>query len=38
MRAVLARQIMLSAEQQAEAVRQLDAAYAAYQQTASKAK
>jgi cytochrome c2 len=38
MRAVLARQIMLSAEQQAEAVRQLDAAYAVYQQTASKAK
>ena len=38
MRAVLARQIMLSAEQQAEAVRQLNAAYAAYQQSLSKTK
>jgi mono/diheme cytochrome c family protein len=38
MRAVLTRQIMLSPEQQAEAVRQLDAAYAAYQQMSAKAK
>ena len=38
MRTVLARQIMLSAEQQAEAVRQLNAAHAAYQQSLSKAR
>jgi hypothetical protein len=38
MRAVLTRQIMLSPEQQAEAVRQLDAAYAEYQKTAAKPK
>jgi cytochrome c551/c552 len=38
MRAVLTRQILLSPEQQAEAVRQLDAAYAAYRQSASNAK
>ena len=38
MRAVLTRQIMLSPEQQAEAVRELGAAYAAYQQSLSKAK
>jgi len=41
MRAVLTRQILLSPEQPAEAVRQLDAAYAAYQQmttTKTKAK
>jgi cytochrome c551/c552 len=38
MRAVLARQIMLSADQQAEAVRELGAAYAAYQRSLSKAK
>jgi hypothetical protein len=38
MRAVLTRQILLTPEQQAEAVRQLDAAYAEYQTTAAKAK
>jgi hypothetical protein len=38
MRAVLTRQIMLSQEQQAEAVRQLDAAYATYQAMSAKAK
>jgi hypothetical protein len=38
MRAVLTRQIMLSPDQQAEAVRQLDAAYAKYQNTAAKPK
>ena len=39
MRAVLTRQILLSPEQQAEAARQLDAAYAAFQQmSAMKAK
>ena len=38
MRAVLTRQIMLSPEQQAEAVRELGAAYAAYQQSLSKTK
>jgi hypothetical protein len=38
MRAVLTRQIMLSPEQQAEAVRQLDAAYAEYQKPAAKPK
>jgi cytochrome c2 len=38
MRAVLTRQIMLSPDQQAEAVRQLDAAYAEYQKTAAKPK
>ena len=38
MRAVLTRQIMLSPEQQDEAVRQLRAAYAAYQTTPAKAK
>jgi 2',3'-cyclic-nucleotide 2'-phosphodiesterase (5'-nucleotidase family) len=35
MRAVLTRQIMLSPEQQAEAVRQLHAAYAEYQKAAA---
>jgi hypothetical protein len=38
MRAVLTRQILLSQEQQAEAVRQLDAAYATYQAMSAKAK
>jgi cytochrome c551/c552 len=38
MRAVLTRQIMLSPDQQAEAVRQLAAAYAKYQSTAAKPK
>jgi hypothetical protein len=38
MRAVLSRQIMLSPEQQAEAVRQLHAAYAEYQKAAAKPK
>ena len=38
MRAVLTRQIMLSPEQQAEAVRQLDRAYAEFQRTAAKPK
>jgi hypothetical protein len=38
MRAVLTRQIMLSPEQQAEAVRQLDAAYTEFQRTAAKSK
>jgi cytochrome c551/c552 len=38
MRAVLTRQILLSPEQQAEAVRQLEAAYAAFQTASSKAK
>ena len=38
MRAVLTRQIMLSPEQQEEAVRQLRAAYAAYQSTPAKGK
>ena len=38
MRAVLSRQILLSDEQRAEAVRQLTAAYAAYQAPASQAR
>jgi hypothetical protein len=38
MRAVLTRQIMLSPEQQAEAVRQLNAAYAAHQSALPQAK
>lgn len=38
MRAVLTRQILLPPDQQAEAVRQLDAAYAAYRRTTAKAK
>jgi hypothetical protein len=38
MRAVLSRQILLSDEQRAEAVRQLTAAYAAYQAPAPKAR
>jgi hypothetical protein len=38
MRAVLTRQIMLSPDQQAEAVRQLDRAYAAHQSAQQAAK
>jgi 2',3'-cyclic-nucleotide 2'-phosphodiesterase (5'-nucleotidase family) len=38
MRAVLTRQTILSPEQQAEAARQLAAAYAAYQAASSRAK
>jgi hypothetical protein len=38
MRAVLTRQIMLSPEQQAEAVRQLQTAYAEYQKAAARPK
>jgi cytochrome c2 len=38
MRAVLTRQIMLSPDQQAEAVRQLDRAHAEFQRTAAKPK
>jgi hypothetical protein len=38
MRAVLTRQIMLSPEQQAEAVRQLQMAYAEYLKSAAKPK